>query len=117
MEFALTRPIYLQIADYCHGRIMAGEWVEDQRIPSVRELAVKMSVNTHTVLKALEQLQADGIIEPRRGLGYFLAPNARERVSEAKRREFFESYLPELRQRMSQLGITLDDLIAHLSPR
>ena len=47
-----------------------------EKIPSVRELAVGMGVNSHTVLKAFDELQQQGLITPRRGMGFFLADNA-----------------------------------------
>lgn len=114
MEFKVDLPIYRQIADLCHERIISGEWAEDQRVPSVRELGLELSVNAHTVLKAYDVLQKEGVIESRRGLGYFLAPDARTRVSHARREEFLSSDLPEFLRRSRALGIPLDDLISRL---
>lgn len=98
------------------SRILAGLWLPDQRIPSVRELSVELSVNTHTVLKAFDILSDAGIIVSRRGMGYFLTPDARERVDELRRNEFYSSTLPELASTLRELGITLDDLAEHLRP-
>ena len=67
-----SRPIYLRIVDYAMSNILAGSWQPDQRIPSVRELSVALSVNTHTVLKAFDMLSDAEIIVSRRGMGYFL---------------------------------------------
>lgn len=97
-------------------RILDGTWVADHRIPSVRELSVELSVNTHTVLRAFDILSDAGIIVSRRGMGYFLAPDARERVDILRRDEFYTSTLPDLAMRLRSLGITLDDLIDHLRP-
>ena len=114
MDFANDKPIYRQIVDYCYARILAREWPAGERMPSVRELAVTLQVNTHTVLKALETLQAEEIITPRRGMGYFLAPDATEKTAAARRREFFASTLPALRREMDMLGITPAELLAEL---
>lgn len=114
MDFKVDLPIYRQIADLCHERIISGEWTEDQRIPSVRELGLELYVNAHTVLKAYDLLQKEGVIESRRGLGYFLAPDARSRVSHARREEFLNTDLPEFLRKSRSLGIPLDDLISHL---
>jgi len=111
-----TRPIYLRIVDDAMSRILAGSWVADCRIPSVRELSVELSVNTHTVLKAFDILSDAGIIVSRRGMGYFLAPDARTKVDELRRREFYSATLPELAANMRSLGITIDDLAGHLAP-
>ena len=115
MDFANDKPIYRQIVDYCYARILAREWPPGERIPSVRELAVMLQVNTHTVLKALETLQDEEIIVPRRGMGYILVPEAAEKTAEARRREFFATTLPSLRREMELLGITPAELLGRLS--
>lgn len=111
MEFKTERPIYRQIADYCFARILAGEWPPGSRIPSVRELAVMMTVNTHTVLKAFEFLQSHGIIAPRRGMGYFLTDDAPQRIAATRREDFFSSTVPALAEEMRLLGITPEQLL------
>lgn len=112
MEFRTDRPIYRQIIDYAYGCILGGGWAPGAKVPSVRELAVDMAVNSHTILKAYEQLQADGIIVARRGLGFYLAEDAPERVHERQRSEFFESTLTEVFAQMRQLGISIEDIVA-----
>ncbi len=111
MNFRSDTPIYLQIANWCFTCIATGQWVPDERIPSVRELAVALSVNTHTVLKALEYLQKHDIIAPRRGLGYFLASDAKEMVSTARKEQFFTDTLPEVFKEMNLLGINIDEVV------
>lgn len=110
MEFASEKPIYRQIADYCCECIVRGEWAEEGKAPSVRELSLALTVNTRTVLSAYEILQVDNIIAPRRGMGYFVCADARDRILEARRRDFFENELPALRRRISLLGISVAEL-------
>ncbi|MDE7411836.1 MAG: GntR family transcriptional regulator [Paramuribaculum sp.] len=111
MEFNETTPIYKQIIDYCFRCISSGMWREEQRIPSVREMAVELTVNSHTVLKAYEHLQNHGIIAPRRGMGFYLEPDARQRVDMMRREEFFDTELPQLFSTMRMLDIDIDDII------
>lgn len=111
MDFKSDRPIYRQIVDYCFNCILSGAWTAGERVPSVRELALAMSVNTHTVLKAYEFLQSHNIIESRRGMGYYLCMDAPVRVNATRREEFFETVVPNLFQQMNLLGITLDELV------
>lgn len=111
MEFKTDRPIYRQIAEFCFACILSGAWREGEKVPSVREMSVDMSVNTHTVLKAYEYLQLHGIIEPRRGMGYFLADDARIKVNTTRKEDFFTVSAPELFEQMELLGITETDLI------
>lgn len=110
MNFSNDRPIYRQIIDYSFQCVLAEQWIAGSKIPSVRELAVQMSVNTHTVLKAFDYLQNHNIIYSKRGMGYFLADNAKELVDAARREEFFASTLPTLFNEMKMLGITIDDI-------
>ena len=114
MDFNDNKPIYKQIVDYCFGCIMTGAWPPGQRIPSVRELAVAMTVNTHTVLKAFEYMQAHEVIYPRRGMGYFLADDAQERVTQTRRQQFFEETLPKVIEEMQMLNLTAPDILPHL---
>jgi DNA-binding transcriptional regulator YhcF (GntR family) len=105
MDFKKQKPIYLQIADTLCERIMAGEWQVDERIPSVRDVAAELGVNPNTVMRTFEQLQNEEIIYNRRGVGYFVSPDAKKKILAEQRREFLEEELPLIKQRMQVLGI------------
>lgn len=117
MEFKTDRPIYRQIIDFAYSRILSGQWQPGEKVPSVRELSVELAVNSHTVLKAYDHLQAHGIIAPRRGMGFFLADNAPEQVNADRRSEFFDTELEELFKRMDLLGISIDEIVEKYSLR
>ncbi|MBD5253187.1 MAG: GntR family transcriptional regulator [Barnesiella sp.] len=112
MDFNNRKPIYRQIVDYCFTLILSGEWKPELRVPSVRELAATLAVNSHTVLKAYEFLQDEQIIFPKRGMGFFLAADAAERVNEARRADFYDTTLMELFKEMELLDISIDDIVA-----
>ena len=105
MEFDNNRPIYLQICDAICERILSGELPEEGRIPSVRDFGAEIEVNPNTVMRSYEKLTSDGLIYNRRGIGYFICPDARERALEAQRKEFMEKDVPEFLRRMKLLGI------------
>ncbi len=111
MEFSNDRPIYRQIVDFAFARILDGDWLPDARVPSVRELATALTVNSHTVLKAYDELERLGIIASRRGMGFFLAADARTKILAEERREFFDVTLANLFSRMETLGIGIDDVV------
>lgn len=111
MEFRKQKPIYLQIADRLMEQILQGEPAEDDRMPSVRDVAVNMGVNPNTVMRTFEQLQSEEIIYNRRGVGYFVSPDAKKRILAEQRREFLEEELPLIRQKMQMLGITFEDVM------
>lgn len=111
-EFSQERAIYLQIADYGAQRVLDGDWAEGVRVPSARELSVQMAVNRLTVMRAYEHLTAAGVLEPRRGAGYYVSADAREKVRQARREEFFARRLPEVFAEMRRLGVTIQDVAA-----
>lgn len=110
MDFNKQKPIYLQIADSLCERIMADEWHNDERIPSVRDVAAELGVNPNTVMRTFDYLQNAEIIYNRRGVGYFVDPKAADHIIKLHRQYFLEEELPYFVQKMKMLGITLDDI-------
>ncbi len=112
MNFNNEKAIYIQIADRLCDEILTGKYNDDERIPSVREYAVLLEVNTNTAVKSYDLLATDGIIYNRRGLGYFVTPGAKEMIMKERRKEFMEQKLPELFRSMQLLGIGIEDIEA-----
>ena len=110
MEFSQPKGIYQQIAEQMRDRILAGEWQEGERIPSVRELAAGVGVNPNTVNKSYQALLDREIIENQRGLGYFVAAEAKRRIIEHLREEFVSNELPRIFRTMRVLGMQPRDL-------
>lgn len=113
MAPANNKPLYLQIADTLMDDILAGKYPPDGRIPSVRELAGLAQVNVNTAMRAVEALERDAIAYNRRGLGYFVAPDAPTRIFEHRRREFFSGEMDYFFARLAQLGMTPVQLLQH----
>lgn len=112
MEFRKQKPIYLQIADRLMEQILAAELKEEDRVPSVRDVAEAMGVNPNTVMRTFEYLQGEEIIYNRRGVGYFVSPDAKQKILAEQRREFLENDLPLIKQKMKILGIDPKELLA-----
>lgn len=112
MDFQKQKPIYLQIADRLMEQILGGQ--VDDRMPSVRDVAALMGVNPNTVVRTFDHLQTAEIIYNRRGVGYFVSADAKERILAAQRREFLEEELPAIRQRLKALNISTHELIKEL---
>ncbi len=110
MEFSRQQSIFQQVADRVEGQIMTGKWVSGERIPSVRELAGNFGVNPNTVMRSYQYMLEQRVLENRRGLGYFVAPGAREILLERHRSHFFQKELPHMFERMSQLEIGWSEL-------
>ena len=110
MIFSNDKPIYIQMADRLCDEILSGVYQDDDRIPSVREYAVLLEVNTNTAVKAYEQLAREEVIYNKRGLGYFVTPGAMKQILKVRKQEFMKERLPELFRQMQLLGITLEDV-------
>jgi DNA-binding transcriptional regulator YhcF (GntR family) len=110
MRFDGARSIFLQIGDYLGEMILEGEYAEGERIPSIREMAARMEVNPNTVIRSYAQLQEEGVIYNQRGMGYFVAQGARERVLGARKEEFTGRVLPGIFRTMRILGIDIEEL-------
>ena len=110
MDFRKQKPIYLQIADHLSEQVLQGQLPADDRMPSVRDVAASMGVNPNTVVRTFDYLQQEEIIYQRRGVGYFVSADARERILAHQRREFLDEELPYIRQRMKTLGISIEEL-------
>ena len=110
MIFTNEKAIYMQMADRLCDEILAGTYQSDDRIPSVREYAVMLEVNTNTAVKTYEHLAREGVIYNKRGLGYFVAPDAREQILQRRREVFRQQTLPELFRQMRLLGLDIGDI-------
>ena len=110
MQFKEANPIYVQIAERICDEILVGRYAADARVPSVREYSALLEVNVNTTVKSYDLLSARGILYIRRGMGYFVAPDAVELILAERRRQFRDEYLPDLFHRMRQLGVTMKDV-------
>ena len=110
MTFSNDKAIYMQMADRLCDEILSGTYKDDDRIPSVREYAVLLEVNTNTAVKAYDELARANIIYIKRGLGYFVTKGAKEQILKERRRIFLSERLPELFRQMELLGISIDEV-------
>jgi DNA-binding transcriptional regulator YhcF (GntR family) len=110
MQFRETVSIYLQIAEYICEKILLKTWKADERIPSVRELAMQLEVNPNTVMKTYEYLQQQNIIYNQRGIGYFVGGDAIKNAMQYRKTEFMDNELPALFRNMYLLGMDVEEL-------
>ena len=108
MKFSDEKPIWRQIYDHITMHIISGEWHEEERLISVREMAAAVGVNPNTVMRSYERLEADGIIYNRRGVGFFVAAGAQDHIKQLERKKFMDDELPRLRERLSHIGLTIE---------
>ena len=110
MNYNTNQSIFVQIAERICDRVLSGDYQADARIPSVRELAVEMEVNPNTVMRSYERLQANGVIYNKRGIGYFISPDAEKEIRRMRHNQFVEEVLPSVFKEMHLLGVDLEEL-------
>ena len=110
MEFRDNEAIYLQIAAYVSKNILLGKWPAEQKIPSVRDLAIELQVNLNTVMRSYEFLENLGVIYNKRGLGSFVAPDGYDKVKAYRKERFIQQDLPVFFTNIYLLGISQDEI-------
>ena len=106
------KSIFLQIADMVCEDILAGRLKGGQRMLSVRECAGEMEVNVNTVMRSYEYLAQQGVIFNRRGIGFFVAEDAAEVISNRRRSEFLEGEMSDVFRQLYLLNVTPEQLTA-----
>ena len=105
MDFRESSAIYIQIAEYVCEQILLKKWTPEEKIISIRDLAVNMEVNPNTVQRGYDFLQQQGIIANKRGIGYFVEADAISRILRFRKEQFMENELPVLLKNMYLLKI------------
>ncbi|MDR2084824.1 MAG: GntR family transcriptional regulator [Bacteroidales bacterium] len=111
MEFREKQAIYLQIADYICDNILNGKHQPEEKILSVREMAVKLEVNPNTVMRTYDLLQQQNIIFNKRGIGFFVAIGAKEIIIQNRKKRFFETQLPDFFKTIKLLGVDIKEIL------
>jgi len=110
MEFRNNEAIYLQIAAFVSEKILRGIWQQDEKIPSVRDLAIELEVNPNTVMRTYEFLQNQEVIFNKRGIGFFVATDGIQKVKAYRKERFLQQDLPEFFRNIYLLDISLEEL-------
>ena len=111
MNFKENKAIYLQIAERICDLILLGEYKEEERIPSVREYAAMVEVNFNTVMRSFDHLQASGIIFNKRGIGYFTAVGACEKIRALRKESFLKNEINDFFKQIYMLEIPVNEIV------
>lgn len=108
-------PIYRQLMEVLVARILDQVYLEEEMLPSVRQLALDSDVNPLTVARAYKELAREGFTERHRGEGLMLRKGVRDILLRREKRRFMKEELPVLRSRLRRLGIDLKTLAGDFS--
>jgi GntR family transcriptional regulator len=106
------RPMYLQIIEQVRRRIAVGDWRPGQEIPSIRALAAATRVSVITIKRAYLELERDGVITTRQGIGSFVADDVD--LSQNLREQELDEHLAKAADVGRELGLTSAELEARL---
>ena len=107
-------PIYAQLEQGIRGLISRGKLAEGDQLPTVRQMAVELKINANTVAKVYAELERDGILATKRGVGTFITkPDPKESLRDRKREltELAETFITD----SLSLGFSFEEILHHVS--
>ncbi len=106
-------PVYRQIIDQVRGGIASGSLALGDQLPTVRQLAVDLSINPNTVVRAYRELELGGLLETHQGLGTFISTQKIRGGQEERERQLTQ-IIDDCVARAGAAGFTVDELIDKL---
>src|SRR5688500_425654 len=116
IDSASRTPIYRQLAQQIREAVARGRLASDERLPSVRELSRMLVTNPNTVARVYTELERDGILNTRPGLGVFVA-QPRSDLTRKARKDRVTTLLDQLLTEAVHLGFSAEEVLALLSER
>ena len=110
-SFTDDTPIFIQLSRQLKEDIFQGIYAEDTPLPSTTELSVTLHLNPQTVLKAVNLLADEDLVEKRRGIGMFVKAGARERITQERKERFARDYVIPLLREAEKLSLNSDEII------
>jgi len=104
-------PIFLQIADMIKDDLVEGLLSEGEQIPSTTELSNFYNINRATAQKGITLLVDEGIVVKKRGIGVFIAEDARDKLVNTRMQAFSNSYIQNMVKEAKRLNISKEELI------
>ena len=106
-------PVYRQIIDQVTGGMAAGTLASGDQLPTVRQVAVDLSINPNTVMRAYRELEIRGVLETQQGTGTFIGHKKVKR-DEVERQRRLNQLVGEFAARAGSAGFTVEDLLERL---
>ena len=107
-------PIYAQLDRALRAAIATDRLAAGDQLPTVRQLAVELSVNANTVARVYAELERAGILETRRGVGTFVSATPAQAHPPKQHERRLRTFITRLLADASAAGFTLDDILEGL---
>jgi GntR family transcriptional regulator len=109
-------PVYRQLIDQVLGAMAAGTLAPGDQLPTVRQVAVDLSINPNTVVRAYRELEIRGTLETQQGTGTFVSHQKVKRDDVERRRQLAQ-LASDFVARAGAAGFTVNDLLEQLEDR
>jgi GntR family transcriptional regulator len=107
-------PLYLQIDRAIRAAVATGRLARGAQLPTVRQLAVELRVNANTVAKVYSDLERQGIVETRRGVGTFVADSSHAHLHQRGNSQALRDFAARVLEDADARGFSRDEFIAQL---
>ena len=114
-KFRSDLPIYSQLVEQIKLGIVSGKLLPGERLMSVRDMATEAGVNPNTMLRALQELERDGMVYSQRTAGRFVTENMQ--VIERAKKKFAEEQIRSFLEAMKKLGYQWEEILALLKEK
>jgi GntR family transcriptional regulator len=109
-------PVYRQLIDQVMGGMAAGALAGGDQLPTVRQVAVDLSINPNTVVRAYREMEIRGVLETQQGTGTFIS-HQKVRRDDVERRRQLDQLVSDWVARAGAAGFTIEDLLEQLHDR
>ena len=107
-------PFYRQIVDIILSSIASGTILPGEKLPTIRDLAVRLEVNPNTVVKAYSQMELLGVLDTQQGSGVFVMPQKEKQIPEKQKKHAIETLCRDFVGRAHLQNIGIDEVINYL---
>jgi GntR family transcriptional regulator len=109
-------PFYRQIIEQVKFAMARGDLQPGTQLPTVRQLAVDLSINPNTVIRAYREMEIEGLLETHQGSGTFVGERKPD-VDDLERQRMLDQIITEMLARASSYGLSFEDVLTGLQQR
>lgn len=113
-KFHEDKPIYIQVREQIEDQIINQQLKANDQAPSINQLVNFYKINHATISKGINQLVEEEILYKRRGIGMFVAEEARDKLIKKRRKSFVKDYIVTLVEEANKLEITDEDILSYI---
>jgi len=108
-DFRSDTPIFLQIIEHIKMKIISGQYLPSDRLPSVRDLSFDFGVNPNTIQKALSELENIGLIHTDSTNGKYITEDMV--LINKVRNETIKQFINEFRDKVNEIGVSSKEML------